>query len=292
MGGRQHEDALFPLGRLWRKDTLEGRADLRPRDVLSKAREGWNREQEVLRERGGVTWLRHWGESQPTRTGVVAPPTEEEFRQAIDREVQARIDEHRDQRIRQPHTLPWDSDHLTGLVTVLLEGWRKATPTCPVRSVTRVQAPRKGARPPLDLLVRYSGPSGQEKVTSVLFLATSTPIATTASLRNAVTCRQKADRFVLVTDGRQSLELGAKGQEYMDQLTAGAAGAYRHVALPFEDYAALDSLQLVVGLSRSQDLEVEFSGEESRRITEAEVLASHDRCGRYGKAPLLRELLD
>ncbi len=287
---RLREDALFPLGSAWRAENLDGKADLRPRDVLSKAGEGWRRQQKTLRERGGVAWLERWGAATEVARPV-APPTDDEVRAAIDAQVSRKMAEQQARREAQPHTLPWDADHLTGLTAALLDGCRQANPSCGVVKVERMTSPKGGSRPSYDLAVRVRGAGGKEATAGVLFLATTHATSAAAGLRRAVHERRKCDRFFLVTDARSKLTLGLKGQEHLERLRQGAAGEFRHVELTFAEYAALDALQAAVGLARSGDLEIEFPGQEPRRVTEAEVIASHDRRGRYRAAPLLRELL-
>ena len=55
---RVQHDELFPLGRAWADEFFRDRVDLRPRDAINGAREGWRREQERLRQLGGAAWLR------------------------------------------------------------------------------------------------------------------------------------------------------------------------------------------------------------------------------------------
>jgi hypothetical protein len=63
------------------------------------------------------------------------------------------------------------------------------------------------------------------------------------------------------------------------------------VELTYEQYAELDALSAVAGEARSGDLEVELPGGQLRPVTEREVIASHQRRGRYAAHPLLRQLL-
>src|SRR5205823_6984557 len=56
------EDSLFPLGRPWYDDVMDGRVEVRPRDVLNEARERWHHEQQLLAREGGAAWLGGWRE--------------------------------------------------------------------------------------------------------------------------------------------------------------------------------------------------------------------------------------
>ena len=51
------QDPLFPLGQAWSEQYLRDKADLRPRDVINLAGEGWRELQEKLRQPHGIDWL-------------------------------------------------------------------------------------------------------------------------------------------------------------------------------------------------------------------------------------------
>src|SRR5262249_14234867 len=75
-------DPLFPLGSVWEEHHLRGQ-DLRPRDVINWARDGWRRQQEQLARLGGLPWLEDWpGDVLPpptllvVRAGRMRPSTE------------------------------------------------------------------------------------------------------------------------------------------------------------------------------------------------------------------------
>ena len=60
----------------------EGRVvliDVRPRDAMNWAREGWQREQQALQTLGGTAWLAGW-ESRAAERREPVPLTEEEIR--------------------------------------------------------------------------------------------------------------------------------------------------------------------------------------------------------------------
>ncbi|MBL8796006.1 MAG: hypothetical protein JNM56_19045, partial [Planctomycetia bacterium] len=44
--GLVQRDLLFPLGQTWEREFLDGKIEVRPRDVINWAREGWRREQD------------------------------------------------------------------------------------------------------------------------------------------------------------------------------------------------------------------------------------------------------
>src|SRR5262249_53912554 len=80
-GGRaaRRGDPLCPLGEAWRAEFLRDRIDLRPRDVISAAREGFRREQEALLAEGGPGWLASWGQRQPAEERPRRPPSPQEL---------------------------------------------------------------------------------------------------------------------------------------------------------------------------------------------------------------------
>src|SRR5438445_9150602 len=76
------KDYLFPLGERWAREFLADRIDVRPRDAMNWAREGWQREQQALQTLGGTAWLAGW-ESRAAERREPVPLTEEEIRRRI-----------------------------------------------------------------------------------------------------------------------------------------------------------------------------------------------------------------
>jgi hypothetical protein len=290
---QRERDPLFPLGEAWAAAFFRDKIELRPRDVLSGAREAWRRQQEALGARGGAAWLAEW-HAPPTSSNGAAPPpppTPEQVRQAIDARVNQKIEEHRARLQDQPHTLPPDAGRLSGLIHGLLEQWVKAEPLNSKVSVEKVPALKTGRpKPALDLILRRRT-GDQEVSTGLLVLITASTKSAGHSLRRLAGIGRPPDRLLLVTDARQPLKLGNRGEEYLAQLRDRGLGRFQHIELSFAEYAGLDALQAVVGLARSGDLEIEETPGTARRVSEAEVLASHLRQGRYAGAPVLRELI-
>jgi hypothetical protein len=69
-------DYLFPLGEAWAGEFLGGKIEVRPRDVITWAREGWRRRQDALDELGGPGWLAQW--EDPATTPAPLPGMTEE----------------------------------------------------------------------------------------------------------------------------------------------------------------------------------------------------------------------
>jgi hypothetical protein len=286
---RVREDPLFPLGKPWVEDFLTDKIDVRPRDVLTWAREGWRREQEILRKIGGAHWLAGWG-TRRRADGTPLEPTVEQLHHAIDQKVAQKMAELKAQRQAEPYTLAPNAENLAGLVYALLEQCQQAG--CPgfALEVERVPMPKHGTRPPYDLLVRQR--RGAEEIdTGLLFLTTRSAQSATVALRRLIRDADPPRRVFLITDERPALPLGVIGKEYYEELRQSRGTDFRHIEVTFDQYAELDALQAVVGLGRSGDLEIELPGGQPRRVSEKEVLESHQRQRRYLAAAVLRELL-
>jgi AAA ATPase domain len=281
-------DPLFPLGHVWQTEFLGDRIDLRPRDVLNWAREGWRREQEKLIRDGGAEWSATWGERD------IIPPVEkpalttEEMQKAVERRVTRQIDEQQAQRRAHPASLPPDGERLLGLIRSLLEQCRQVSHEYAIAAIEE-QPGTPATRRLFDLLLRRRL-GDWEQVARLLVVVTAAPVTAAGFLRRLLRAAASPGQLVLVTDQRRPLPLGAKGQEYLNKLKQGSPGRFRHVELTFADILTLDALQAVVGQARSADLEVEIGGR-SLALTEADVMEALHRLGLYRSAPLLRDLL-
>jgi hypothetical protein len=283
-------DPLFPLGRGWVADFLEDKVELRPRDVLNWAREGWRRQQELLSQQGGPDWLAQWGVNRAT--GRIYPQlSPEQIQRAIDEKAAETIAEQKSQRLAEPYTLSPLADNLAGLIFALLEQYIRASGTEPTLEVKRMIQVRGGTRSPYDLLLVRRDGDGKETRLGLTFITTDSGQSTTGSLKRLVHDFDPADRIFLVTDERQPLRLAAKGQEYFDRLRQRGGERFQHIELTFDEYAELDALAATVNLARSGDLEIELSGGESKRVEGDEIIAAHQRQRRYQSAAVLREVL-
>jgi hypothetical protein len=289
---RVRDDSLFPLGRAWRDEFYESRIDVRPREVINAAREGWRRQQEEITRLGVNEWLAGWG-NEPVAIPAPAkapPPTPEEARSAIDRKIAEKIGEHVGRQLATKGALPPDAAHLSGLVAKLLRHCLDSGSPGGLREIKQPSA-NNGARPPHDLVVKCLSPDGRETTTGIAFAIASHGNESAAILRRLVQAALAPDKQLLVTDERQPLPLGNQGQRYLDELTNRQTPAFLRVDLSVSAIAELDALAAVVGLAQSHDLETDTGGGQARTISPAEVLESLQRQGRYRSAPLLRELL-
>ena len=284
---RVQEDHLFPLGAAWFDEYIKDKVDLRPRQVIRWARDGWAGAQQALREWDGARWLTDWGKT-PTKP-VVGPPAEP-WEVVVDRKVAAKLDEQKQQRQLDPETLPPDADNLAGLVESLLRQCLQGPQSHALTDVRRPAPPNKKQRAAYHLTVRQRR-DGRELDTGVLFLTAGDAASAVWALRRVVEDRKPPARLLLASDRRRPLRLAAKGKEYMDRLCRHYGDGLQRIDLTFDQYAELDALKAVAGMARSGDLEIELPGGEVRRVTEAEVVASHHRRDRYAAHPLLRPLL-
>ena len=285
---RAAADDFFPLGAEWARRHIEDKVDIRPRDVVNWAREGWRVQQEALAHRGGPVWLAGW-------TGGVAveddgpPPTADEVRAAVDRAV-ADIVAVRAAGVREePHKLPPDADRLASLVHDLLMQCRDQAP---IASVRRIPPPRRGARPSYDLEIVHHGPdNGPGGRTGVLFLTAVSATSATGFLRRLTEESRPLQRLFLVTDARVQLPLGNRGAELLKRLQEKPGLLFEQRELSVAELADLDALTAAVLAARSGDLEAEPRPGRARPVSEREVIESHHRHGRYLACRLLRDLL-
>jgi hypothetical protein len=289
LSARVQADALFPLGDAWFRERLSDRAETRPRDVINWARHGWRQEQDRLERQGGEAWLEAWG-TQPLPPPPPIAPGDLEL--LLDEKIAQRLQDHLRQRLQDPHTLPPDADNLAGLLEAVLRSCQAPNDSAVAGRVERIARPRRGPRPPYDLLLTRPGTSpGQDVRTGVLCLAETNRRTMAASLRRLAQNSQPPDRLVLITDARRPLDPGTAGQDYLKAVRRRYGGRFVSLTLTLEQYAALEALQAVVGEARSGELELDVPGGSCRPMTEREVLASHQRRGRYLVHPVLRALL-
>ncbi|HTU19288.1 MAG TPA: AAA family ATPase [Gemmataceae bacterium] len=288
---RRGEDALFPLGEAWRQRFLADRVDIRPRDAINRAREGWRQQQESLARHDPLDWLRRWPRDSDPGPGRPDEPTTEEIAEAIDRKIAEKLASISEQLEREPQTLPADADHLAGLVYSFLAQCRDAGHRYGVWEVERV-APAKHARPTYHLSLRRRDPKASADLrTAVLFLVERSAIAVSGFLRRLLNDWGTYDRVVLVTAERVGLPLGQAGREYLEDLQQRGRQHFLTMQLAFAELVELEALQRVVGLARSRDLEIEPSPSRSRTVSEQEVIEAYCRHERYLKSSLLRALL-
>ncbi|HVS40571.1 MAG TPA: hypothetical protein VMS17_33755 [Gemmataceae bacterium] len=290
---RVQQDHLFPLGVAWFDEALKDKVELRPRDVIRQAYDGWGAAQRALRELGGPRWLAEWGKTRTPKPDGKKPPSQrpaEPLEDVIDRKVAAKLEEQKRQRQLDPPTLPPDADNLAGLVYALLRQCLQSPRPYALTEVQRPVAPKGRQQATYHLVVRQGG--GKETTIGVLILANSDAASAVWALRRVVEERRPTERLLLVTDQRRPLRLAKKGSEYLDQLKRNYGERFQRIDLTFDRYADLDALKATSGMALSGDVEIDLPDGASRRLTEAEVIASHHRQDRYVKHVLLGSLLN
>jgi hypothetical protein len=275
------DDELFPLGRAWADDFLRDRIDVRPRDVLSAAREAWRRQQERLGELGVRAWLDRWS-ADGSPPSVPAP---DQVERLVEARVLQKLAEHVAEVARRPELLPPDGDRLLTQVYALL---RKCVGPTEVVRVDRVPVPKNAPRPACDLLVTRRAADGTDERIGLAFVVTSSGQSATAYLRRLTQEAAHQERRLLVTDARQPLPVAARGSDYLATLRDGRR--FAQVELTPDEVAELDGLHAVVGLARSGDLEADLPGGRPRSISEVDAVAVLHRHGRLRSAPVLREV--
>jgi hypothetical protein len=277
-------DALFPLGQGWRQRTLGDKFDVRPRDAINWAREGWRQEQAALRAEGPAAWLESW----PVRQGMAPPPPPPVAEDAaIDRAVAEALAKRRAE-LEEPGALPIDRDHLIGALYRVLAQCCEAGQLYGICDVEHHPAPNSGTPPTYDLELRQqAGESGELRV-AVLVLAQQHGVAVTAALRRLAQAASPPDRLFLITDERAPLKLGDKGREYLRELRNGGPDRFLRIPLTVEENAQLNALQAV---GRATDIFLDSGTGEARPLQPSEVISSLHRQGAYLASRPLRELL-
>jgi len=295
---RVQEDILFPLGQAWFEERIGGLLEFRPRDVINWARDRWRQQQGRLLELSEASWLGDWASADrlsPAATAPAAAPraiSDEDLAKRIDDHVTCKVMEQVARRELEPHTLPPDAANLSGLVEVLLRQAAEADPASGIEWIERPGPLKTGRLPAYHLVVGLRQDGGASTFrTGVTFVATANATSTAAALRRILDDPEPPDRTFVVSEKREPLKLGAKGQEYLQQLESRGPEHFLHVEISFREYAELDALQAVVGDARSGDVEVDLPGGQFRRLAEEEVIASHRRQNRYRRHRLLGQLL-
>lgn len=268
---RSHEDSLFPLGRTWADEFFQDKIDLRPREVLNSAREGWGQQQQALRKLGGAAWLQNWDR-----------PTETQIREAVDGKVAQLLKEHCQQRRQQPDTLAQSADALADLVAELLKQCGVVIDRPPSGS------PKKEF--PYHYVAHRPTAANTQARTGIVVLLSGEAKSTTAALRRLVAAADPS-RILLITEERCPLHFGATGRKYYKELGNREAARFRHIELTLEDHLHLDALQALVEMARSGNLVLEPPWKKPRTLSEQDVIDSYHRQGKYLALPVLRDLL-
>jgi hypothetical protein len=286
------EDPLFPLGQPWQEKYFQDRTEVRAREAVNWAADGWRQQQEALCQQSGPEWLANWSGATAAASPTLLESNAADLERLIDQKLEEMIADQVTLRLRDPAILPPDADHLAGLLYALLRECRDAEQRHGVLEIERPPSPRKGSRPTYDLSVVHRSAEGDSRLrTGIVIVTASSAISVTGFLRRLLEDPRPLDRILLVTDERVGLPLGGRGQEYLHDLQHGGVERFRVVEISLEQYAELDALDQVVRQAACGDLEVEVEPGRPSTLSVANVLDSYHRCGRYMAQRLLRIVL-
>ncbi|MDH4317301.1 MAG: ATP-binding protein [Desulfobulbaceae bacterium] len=281
------KDRYFPLGSQWIEKRFGDNIDFRPRDIINWASERWKQNVGEIKEHGGEKWLKEWKDS-----GGGVPPvkkvSQEERARLIDEKVEQKIIEQVNRRELNRAGLPADASNMGGLVYSLLAPCIGVSPYT-LTSLESIKSKRNHKSAYDIMATEKRGDDGVIITTGLTFISTGNANTTTFALRRLINDPKPPNHVLVVVEERMPLKLGGKGKEYLNELKRRGEEAFKLQELSFAEYARLDGLQAVIGNARSGDLEL--SGVENKRVSEAEVITSHHRCDRYRQHPLLCEFL-
>ena len=284
-------DPLFPLGAAWFQATFGEKLQVRPRDVVSWARDEWERVQRDLGafEGGASKWLSSWP-GKAIRNGHRPPvgptlPLED----LIDQVVRAKVDECRSQRKLNDSSLPPDTDNLGRLTANLLA-------KCLGRaeySLVAVERSRtlKNTAVTFEFFITERDARGRTVKTAVACLPGGHPTSTAKRLKKILDSPEQADHILVVTDERRAFKLGPKGEEHYRELGKRRRPTFRRIALSVDHVIELDALDSVLGMARVSDLEVEHPPGVPRPVSEGEAAEAMHRLRLFVNHPFLHELL-
>jgi hypothetical protein len=305
-----NQDDLYPLGSNWAKQYLDGRNDLRSRDVINLAREGWETVQQSFREEQPRTPevaaeqetkppAEAWNEQPEVAVERETKPPAEAWNEQpeIDRLVAGQLGEHVTTREKDPGRLLPNADQLTGILTILLQGCQEAG-LFGLSSVHRLPQMGGGRRQPYQLelvqeLPAHDGRGAETSRRTGVGISTATSaVAITQYLNGLRDDSRRVERTILVTDERIGLPVGARGREHLEALRTLGPERFREIALTFREHARLEALQVLLGRARVGNLEIARPGGPAQALNPVQVIGSYHRQKEFESHRLLNLLLD
>ncbi len=289
---RFKEDRLFPLGEEWLKAQVGDALEIRPRDILTWARDAWEDEQAGMERVGVLNWIRGRNAAGPAVSDPKPAPnaTVKPAAELIDAAIDKKMEEHSSELKLHQGSLPPDAGNLSGLVEALLSHCLDDKLTYTLRAVARTK--KKGGKlPPYDLLIHEQRDQDGIKVSTGLCIVTNGGISATAALRRLLEDENPPEHRLLVTDARKKLSKTGQAAEYYRDLQKLGVDRFQHIEISAAQYAQLDALRATIDMAKSGDLEIEERPRSPRAVLESEVIASHHRKDRFRAHPLLRPLL-
>jgi hypothetical protein len=280
-------DPLFPLGQRWWADRTAGLSEMRPRDVVNWSRDQWIHQQELLQELKLNQWLKQWPDA-----GVVPPTPTSSVDELIDGKIDGKITECINQRKLHQEGFPPDADNLCGLAASALEHCKGEVHGYSLISFARCQSKPKSPKPTFDIIATERCPEhGKTRTTGLKMLVTENKTQAYWALKRIADDRNPPDHLLVIIDSRRPLAVGPAGEEILQKLITLGESRFRVIELKIDELAHLDALISVIGDARSSDLEVQYPPQHTYTVSEAEVIASHHRMGRFREDPLIKELV-
>jgi hypothetical protein len=284
----RERDGLFPLDRSWLDDCLKDVIEVRPRDIITWARDRWEEEQNRLNDLGENAWFeKRCNPSERPPRPPKPGPEPLPLAALIDEQVKKKVAEAACERKLHPDRLPPDADNLATLVAFLLQrcsGDKRYT----LRELVRIK--QKRGTPTYDIAALEEREDGHQIRNGLVFVTAESAQKSRWVLVRVAEDGSPPDHQLLVTDEeRRPLKLGPAGRDLLDKLSSN--GRFQHIKLTFEDYSGLDALAAVIHAARVGDLEVEYPHGKPRAVSEMVCVESLHRQGFFLNHPLLHELL-
>jgi hypothetical protein len=278
------DDTLFPVGVRWFEKRMEGLTHIRPREILNAAREAWQREQKWLRQQGGPTWLAGWRERQAGADGLRDPIdlTPAELNDLLDQVIDKQMMTH----VSNLRGVPPDRDSLAEGVAQLLEEIRRLDPASALLRVMRSEQAGTPCASAYHLFLDHRAVDGSEVRTGVVLAHDAGAKSTYHILSKLVEDIEPPARLLLLVS-EDGVQVGDKGQDLLDALLARPNCHVEVMKVPAVELVTLDALHAGWNLARSEDLDVILPGDRTRIVTPDEVIASHQRKGRFNHSSVL-----
>lgn len=264
-------DSFFPLGEDWVRASLEGKTEYRPRDVLNQARWGWERQQEILADKGGPAWLASWKAVAPPAAGD-SPISPDQVQKLIDQGIRGRLLVLEEEQKTSLKKLAWDPDTLAGLLFQLLGNWVKREGWPYLQKIERIPIP-PGRRATYHLLLHQrETATGPDLKRAVACLLATEGNSLTAQLKRLKEVRGM-DHLVLLHEKESPWKVGNTGRETLEELNADLGGHLTRVPIGLEEHARLAGLNALLR-EAGKELEVHVPPEGLRPVARQDALDS------------------
>lgn len=273
-------DAFFPLTRRYFEARIGGALGVRPRQVIRWARQAWDEEADKCGGMGVAAWLGQWSSEDAGYSRSTRPVMDWEA--VVAETVEAKRSEQRDERTKNPGSLPPDASNVEELLRRLFDV-AISDPTCGLAGVEKAP-PRSGRH--FDLVYTDDSRSG------VAIVMAARAHASTRRLRELANYSNKPDRTVVITHERRPIQAPrtSKGALYLQELKS-LGSAFSSLRLDLWIHSDLDALVSVLLQARLGDIEVEW-GRGHKRVTEDDVVKAWRTTQTLAEVPVLSALIN